>query len=180
MFFSYLNLQTYVFDAEFWKREADVESSSYNHVGWCDENVSQCHVAALGFGQLSFQCCLYFPLRLTLFSWCLLLLMMVMMALWMNRARVKIPRKWKFLVRKARRRWRRTYLSNLEMLTWQVGWTLPRWGQRSWRLFPTHSSEKVQRREWTWWKPFLIKTTWNIKFVAQPDFYPAHWTLWRM
>ena len=42
-------------------------------------------------GQLSILSCLNFLERLTLFSWCLLLLMMVMMALWMKRASVKIP-----------------------------------------------------------------------------------------
>ena len=122
---------------------------------------------------------LYFLLRLTLFSWCWLLLMMVMMALWMNRARVRIPSKETVLVRRARSRWRRTHLSDLEMLTWQVGWTPPRKGQRSWHLFPTRSSGKVLRRGWTWWKPYLIKTVWNFK-VGLIDLYQAHWIWWRM
>ena len=45
--FIFKSTTTYVFDAELWKRKADVESSSDDHVGWCDENVSEGHVPAL-------------------------------------------------------------------------------------------------------------------------------------
>ena len=79
---------TDILDARLRQRESDVERCSDEHVRCCHQDVSNAHVSTL---TTTSRCSLFWPFFLTLFSWCLLLLMMVMIALWMNKPSAKIP-----------------------------------------------------------------------------------------
>ena len=84
---------TDILNAALGEGEGDVEGGPDEHVGRRHQDVSQAHVAPLSHkNRIIADEGIYENLTIiTLFSWCLLFVMMVMMALCMNKPRARIP-----------------------------------------------------------------------------------------